>query len=75
MRNQAKARQQSLQDRKAQSWRRRNFNNLPGWKSARRELGQHPRRGSGAFRFLESLSVRPGGECDTNCRQGGKGLE
>ena len=64
----------SLQDRRAQARRSRNFKNLhrilPGGKGACRELEQDPRRGSGAPRFPGSLEEEghPGGEH-------GKGLE
>ena len=55
-RSQAKGGSENLQDRKAQAGRSRNFTNLPGGKEARRELGQDPRRGSGASRFPGSLT-------------------
>ena len=61
---------EGLQDRKAQSQRSRIFTNLPGGKGARRELGQDPRRGSGAPRFPGALTeeVRPRGKWSTHRR-------
>ena len=55
-RSQAKARQERLQDGKAQTGRIRNLTNIPGWKGTHRELRQDPRRGSGAPRFPGSLT-------------------
>ena len=48
-RSQAKARQERLQDGKAQTRRIRNLTNLPGWKGTHRELRQDPRRGRRAL--------------------------
>ena len=48
--------------------RSRSFTNHPGQKGAGRELGQDPRRGSGAPRFPGALiqDLRPGGERATH---------
>ena len=66
----------SLQDRKAQSRRSRNISNLPRRKGARRELGQDPRRVSGASKFPESLTEeeRLGRAHQTPRAERGKGL-
>ena len=55
-RSQAKARQERLQDGKAQTGRIRNLTNIPGWKGTHRELRQDPRMGSGAPKFPGSLT-------------------
>ena len=68
---------ESLQDRKAQSRRSGNFTNLSVWKGAHRELGQGPRRGSGAPRFPGSLTEKGcrGRACHTPRAELPKGLE